>query len=209
MKPYYDHAGIQIFNADCRDILPQLEPVDLVLTDPPYGIGKAEWDREWLDWCVTACLDAGQALCILPGLWNLDKCIRDMGSAYKWIIAGHNKNGMTYGAIGFGNWIPAVLAGDIKHGGMDAFDFTVGKEAKYPHPDQKPLMFIRQLIKRLTEADQTILDPFVGSGTTLVAAKEFGIKAIGIEIDEQSAEIAVNRLEQEVFSFTESRARNI
>ena len=44
MKPYYDHAGITIYHGDCREVLPELEPVDLVLTDPPYGTTNLEWD---------------------------------------------------------------------------------------------------------------------------------------------------------------------
>jgi DNA modification methylase len=55
MKPYYQDSHCTIYHADCREVLPGLAPVDLVLTDPPYGIGKADWDGEvptgWLDGC--------------------------------------------------------------------------------------------------------------------------------------------------------------
>lgn len=48
IAPYYNEDGITIYNADCRDVLPQLEPVDLVLTDPPYGVGyKGRWNSTW------------------------------------------------------------------------------------------------------------------------------------------------------------------
>ena len=66
------------------------------------------------------------------------------------------------------------------------------------HPTQKPVRVFRQLIEWYTSAGSTILDPFMGSGTTLRAAKDLGRKAIGIEIEERYCEIAANRLAQEV-----------
>ncbi len=68
------------------------------------------------------------------------------------------------------------------------------------HPTQKPLPLQRRLTRAFTEPDQTILDPFMGSGTTLRAAKDLGRKAIGIEIEERYCEIAAKRLAQEVLA---------
>jgi DNA modification methylase len=68
------------------------------------------------------------------------------------------------------------------------------------HPTQKPEAVMRWCIK-LSGTQGTILDPFMGSGTTLVAAKNLGRKAIGVEIEERYCEIAVKRLAQEVFNF--------
>jgi len=198
MRPYYNHAGITIYHGDCRDILPHLEPVDLVLTDPPYGVNKAEWDDVFPKWFVVEAFKCSQSVCIMPGLWALPDCLEAMGSRYKWIIAGYNRNGMTHGAIGFNNWIPAVCGGVIKNGGQDAIAFTIGREGQFEHPSQKPLPFMRFLVNRLTEQTDIILDPFMGSGTTLVAAKQLGRKAIGIEIELKYCEIAVKRLAQEV-----------
>lgn len=209
IEPYYDYNGITIYHGDCLEVMPELGQVDLVVTDPPYGIGKAEWDKEFPSWCIIEFFKCSQCICVMPGLWNINECIIAMGNKYKWIIAGFIKNGMTHGAIGFANWIPAVIAGfGIKHGGQDVFAFSIGSEPKYKHPDQKPLPFMRFLVKRLSkDKEQTILDPFMGSGTTLVAAKELGRKAIGIEKEEEYCEIAVERLRQEVFPFTEKKYR--
>lgn len=202
-RPYYEKDGLTIYNADCREILPHLPKVDLVLTDPPYGCGKANWDDEYPMWLSKLAFGVSDAVAIMPGLWAFPNCINSMNGRYKWVLSGYNRNGMTHGAIGFNNWIPCVVGGEgIKHGGQDAMAFSIGREAKFEHPSQKPYPFIAWLINRLTDEGQRILDPFMGSGTTLVAAKELGRKAIGIEIEEKYCEIAVKRLSQEVFKFS-------
>jgi DNA modification methylase len=69
------------------------------------------------------------------------------------------------------------------------------------HPAQKPVALIKWCIQQAPDTVKTILDPFMGSGTTLVAAKDLGLSAIGIEREEKYCEIAVNRLRQNVFEF--------
>ena len=199
VEPYYrEDAGV-IYNADCLDILPKMPEgcVDLVLTDPPYGIGKASWDSKVPVGYIPECLRTAKISCIMPGLWALPICLAGLGESYKSIIAGHNKNGMTYSPIGFGNWIPAVVAGDKIPAGQDAFDFIID-EGKPPHPSPKPLRYIRWLINRLSEETDLVCDPFLGSGTTAVAAKQLGRKYIGIEIEKKYCDIAVQRLAQEI-----------
>jgi hypothetical protein len=79
--------------------------------------------------------------------------------------------------------------------------FTWEREPVTYHPAQKPLQVISRLIAAFTGEDALILDPFMGSGTTLVAARNLGRRAIGIEIDERYCDIAVQRLAQQVFDF--------
>ncbi len=201
LKPYYDHDGITIYHGDCLEILPSLPKVDLVLTDPPYGVDKAEWDKYYPDWLADLAFMVSDTVAIMPGLWALPKCISTIGERYKWVLSGYNRNGMTHGAIGFNNWIPCVVGGKVKHGGQDAMAFSIGREAKFDHPSQKPFPYMSWLVNRLTDEWMTVLDPFMGSGTTLRAAKDLRRKAIGIEIEEKYCEIAVKRLEQEVFDF--------
>jgi site-specific DNA-methyltransferase (adenine-specific) len=199
MKPYYEHAGITIYHGDCREILPGLR-ADVVVTDPPFGVGKAKWDAEF----VLPLSVPAPALGLMPGVSNLAACPSVIaGLPYRWTIAAYLTNGMTRGALGFGNWIPCLIyaAEDYPLFGprQDARSFVVGLEPKPEHPSPKPLNVMRWILGCLP--GETVLDPFMGSGTTLRAAKDLGRRAIGIEIEERYCEIAAKRLAQEVFDF--------
>jgi site-specific DNA-methyltransferase (adenine-specific) len=75
--------------------------------------------------------------------------------------------------------------------------------AAVDHPCPKPVTFMRWVVERCTASADTVLDPFMGSGTTLRAAKDLGRRAIGIEIEERYCEIAARRLAQEVLPLVE------
>jgi len=87
------------------------------------------------------------------------------------------------------------------------YNGLLGKEESRFAPTQKPVDIMKWFIKKAPKAD-TILDPFMGSGTTLVAAKQLNRKAIGIEIEEKYCEIAVRRLAQEVMEFNATTPRD-
>ena len=87
-------------------------------------------------------------------------------------------------------------------GGRHAFYAHPKGENRSGHPTGKPLPLYRELVRDFADADGTILDPFMGSGTTLRAAKDLNRKAIGIEIEEKYCEIAANRMAQEVMDFS-------
>lgn len=97
---------------------------------------------------------------------------------------------------GFNNWEPILLYG-LNRLANDVWTYQnrQDKEAAR-HPTSKPVRLLRDMIGRLGGEDGAILDPFMGSGTTLVAAKLEGRKAVGIEIEERYCEIAANRLRQ-------------
>ena len=195
--PYYDVDGITIYHGDCLEILPYLPKVDLVLTDPPYGIQKWDWDEKYPEGIELELIDKANTIAIMCGQWAIPKCINALGSQYLGIIALHNRNGMTYSPLGFGNWIPCIIGGMRPKSGQDLLSFNVTGD-KPNHPSPKPIAAMNRIIIRLTEIGQSILDPFMGSGTTLVAAKQLGRKAIGIEIEEKYCQIAVKRLSQGV-----------
>ena len=213
MKPYYDQDGITIYNADCRDLLPTLDPVDLVLTDPPYGIGEAAgknksrgliavpkdygdavWDDEPID---TALMDAvrgaGRTQIIFGGNYY------DLPPSSCWLIWDKD-NGATDFAdaeMAWTNMPKAVRLIRWRWNGMLQERGGKDKESRQ-HPTQKPLPVMRWCIQQAPDDVSTVLDPFMGSGTTLRAAKDLGRKAIGIETEEAYCEIAANRLAQGV-----------
>ena len=194
--PYYDDgAGIVIYHADCRDILPYLPKVDLVLTDPPYGIGLAAnpfrqkfeqsaWDDNPVDSALLAEIIAmGNEAIVWGGNYF------GLPAHQRFLVWDKVQPEDFSSAMCEQAWT------NIK-GPAKLFRRHVVSYEKW-HPTQKPLELMHWCIGFLPEAS-TILDPFMGSGTTLRAAKDLGRKAIGIEIEERYCEIAVRRLAQEV-----------
>ena len=203
MTPYYDSGGVTLYLGDAREVLPLLPEYSdgLVLTDPPYGFRKADWDDEFPTWWFEEAARIAPTLGVMPGIWNIVRCPEEVGRLhYRWTLAAWLSNGMTRGLIGFGNWIPCLVytSDDVtayKSEG-DCKRFVVGTETKPNHPSPKPYNVMRWLVTRLPGS--TVIDPFAGSGTTLRAAKDMGKRAIGIEISERYAEGIANRMSQEV-----------
>jgi len=325
-KPYYQDDYCTIYNADCRKILPFLEPVDLVLTDPPYGKVKGEFDQVWtnraamLDSCVLWVEDiyktmkpnatlywfawpslAGRIEAIIAERLNVlshivwkkpaplsqkacPEALRaPMPSTERIIMAEHY--GADNGALGASGYkakcddlrgfifeplrhylaneffslgwnaddlnricgtasmagrhytaksqwcLPTaehyaklqaaanghlrreyedlrreyedlrrpfnMVAGDQK---SDIWEFAPESSARYGHPTVKPISLVKYMVRLSSKEGGVVLDPFMGSGTTLRAAKDLNRKAIGIEIEEKYCEIAVERLRQEVLA---------
>ncbi len=195
MTEWVEIGDSRLACGDCLEIMQEIERVDAVITDPPYGINKAEWDQEYPEWIAELAFNIANVVCIMPGLWALPECIKSMRNKYRSIFAGFNANGMTFGPVGFNNWIPVVVGGDVPHRGQDAYRFVVGAEEKPDHPSPKPLPFMLWLITRITDRNHCVLDPFMGSGTTGVACAKLGRKFIGIEIEPRYFDIACKRIE--------------
>ncbi len=203
MRPYYEEAGITIYHGDCREMLGHFT-ADAVVADPPYGIRKAEWDDEFPLWWLPDAAKAAPVLAMFPGVWNLLSCPREIDRLhYRWTLSAYLSNGMTRSLVGFGNWIPCLLYSDdetsLYRKDGDCRAFAIGTEPKQDHPSPKPYRVVKWVVNRLP--GESVIDPFMGSGTTLRAAKDLGRKAIGIEIEEKYCEIAAKRLQQEVLDF--------
>ena len=197
MKPYYEHAGQTIYCADCREILPGLH-ADLVIADPPYGMKKAVWDAEIVP--VDSWLDSARRIAPalvftgIKGMWDYPKPDWVMS----WVRVGSTqRNGSLRG---FNNWEPILVYGlqALSNDTIEAANIPDGDTGDHPTP--KPLKLMDKLLARVPGA--VVVDPFCGTGTTLISAKNLGRKAIGIEIEEKYCEIAAKRLSQEVFDFT-------
>ena len=203
--PYYEQDGITIYHADCRDILPLLEPgsIDLVLTDPPYGIadiwmggsghgwGKASlaqplrnsWDGQPPDnETLMRCIRAGKNAVVWGGNYF------DLPPSRGWLVWNKPERGFTLAEaeLAWTNRDAVIRVGDFNRSDPDR-----------EHPTQKPIKLMRWCLSFFPEA-QSIIDPFMGSGTTLRAAKDLGRRAIGIELEERYCEIAAKRLQQSV-----------
>jgi DNA modification methylase len=202
VKPYYEHAGITIYHGDCRGVMPKVV-ADVAVTDPPYGHGglpprggsaagtldydsgsvDLPWDEaddSWMDlWMHPAavftsaarCFVTASALCADGLLLYVKTNPHPCGSSFEPCVT-----------RGFGVGARHVSAYNAENGQQ--------------HPTQKPLDVMLFVVRRAPVG--VILDPFMGSGTTLVAAKNLGRNAIGIEIEERYCEIAAKRLAQEV-----------
>ncbi len=212
MTPYYDHAGITIYHGDCKDVLPDLLKVDLILTDPPYGIGAyaagsmggavlakqsrfeaTTWDAKPAQ--VNHIIPRGRAVIIWGGNYF------PLPPSPCWLVW-DKRNGSNFFAdceLAWTNLDGAVRLISYRWQGM--LQENMSEKDVRLHPTQKPTAVMAWCIK-LAGEPRTILDPFMGSGTTLRAAKDLGRKAIGIEIEERYCEIAAKRMAQEVFSFT-------
>jgi DNA modification methylase len=204
MKPYYEHAGITIYLGDCREILPTLGTFDLLLTDPPYGIsadrdrnsqengwrdyGSSGWDKKRAsDEDVLACVSRAKKAIVWGG--NYFRLPPSMG----WMIWDKGQRWFSLA--------DAELAWTSSSCATRVFDFSRArmKEDFREHPTQKPEELMRWCIVN-REPSLSILDPYMGSGTTLRAAKDLGKTAVGIDREERYCEIAARRLQQEVLS---------
>jgi len=208
LKPYYQDDYATIYNGDCREILPELEPVDLVLTDPPYGIERFKKGFGYTRFRGYGAETNGITWDVAPEKTIFDTLIKL--STWQIIWGGNNFNlpPSQYFLIWdkeqtVPNFACAEMAYTNSHPASQVYRHSIHKHTHQSgrlHPTQKPVGLMLWCLNQMPSA-QTILDPFMGSGTTLVAAKQLGRKAIGIEIEEKYCEIAVKRLAQEVLAF--------
>jgi DNA modification methylase len=245
IKPYYEADGISLFHGDCRDILPHLPKVDLVLTSPPYNMrtrvrnGKyttREWSehfsKKYSDFedafpiedyyahhrAVIMYLLSMSRICFINiGIVTGSKeawfrIIGDFCSTIKDIIIWDKGEGQPamHSAV-INRSYELILAMEhsasagrafkkvyFKRGEMpDIWRLGRGGEGETPgHAAVFPTKLATKIITGWSKQNEIILDPYVGTGTTLVAAKQLGRRAIGIEIEEKYCQIAVERLKQ-------------
>lgn len=201
--PYYDDDGIVIYHAPCEQVLPFLPRYDLLLTDPPYGIGadthEGPENHGWRQWNSDG-WDTEP-----PPKWLLDQCRASStwniiwGGNYfelpptKCLLIwdkGQREFSLADGEVAWTNLDKSVRFKTYSRG--------VANREHRVHPTQKPVAVMRWEIGQAPDDVETILDPFAGSGTTGVAAKLEGRNATLIEISEAYCEMAANRLRQKV-----------
>lgn len=218
LKPYYEKDGITIYHADCREVLPFIGEFDLCLTDPPYGVDMSKGFEGFEGFGGTKRKPIARRQ--YPDTWDKD---RPDAGIFAHIIA-VSRHQIIWGGNFFADLLPRSTHwvswdklntmpsfGDCELAWTNfnrksvkkvtvEWNGLVGKEEFREHPTQKPLSLMTWCINHAPNP-QSILDPFMGSGTTLVAAKNLGRKAVGIEIEEKYCEIAAQRLAQDILPF--------
>ena len=208
-----------LYLGDCMDILPTLGKVDAVITDPPYGIGvglaennkngkygkqtgelhqSIDWDSEApsIDLLELICSKGENLIC-----WGGNYFADRMPAARGWIIwdkMNDNFHSTSDGEVAWTN-VDSRLRFFRRPQGLDK-GFACKDSFANSHPTQKPLPLMHWCISEFLkkQSPQTILDPFMGSGTTGVAALQLGRKFIGIEREPKYFDIACKRIEQAV-----------
>jgi site-specific DNA-methyltransferase (adenine-specific) len=213
VRPYYEADGITIYHGDCRTLFDVLDAA-VMLTDPPYGRSYRSNQRRTAALARSIANDADTSVrdvvlawwaprpALVFGSWRASRP-EDARTRLIW----DNK-----GALGMGDlslpWKPAdqeiYVLGTGFHGPRtsNVLRFVpVQSTARNgrTHPHEKPVALLSALLRKCPAG--SVLDPFMGSGTTLVAAKNLGRRAIGIELEEKYCEIAAKRLSQQVLDF--------
>lgn len=218
MKPYYEHGGITIYHGDCRDVIEEWEGLrtyafDLLLTDPPYGL-SASWSenptggfisravaedlRRWDHMPSAETMKRLLGICRWAVVWGGNYLGNVLGATTAPLVWDKTIRGMHF-ADGEFAWT------NFNHGSLRIFSFDgrtpelrqYGGVGGRIHPTQKPEDLMIWSIIQAKQAS-SILDPFMGGGTSLAAAKRLGRNAIGIECDERYCELAAKRLAQNV-----------
>lgn len=248
-EPYYVDASVTLYHGKCEDVLPSLEAVDVVITDPPYSehTHKSVRSAKMLANDRGGKYGADTRRSVDLGFEFLSTDLREFCAEQfarltrRWVLVFSDvesdhlwrddltDNGLDY--VRTGAWIKVgstpQFSGDRPATGFEAITICHpkgrkrwnggGKHAVWSvpivldrgrngarlHPTQKPDGLIRSLVDLFTEPGETILDPFAGSGTTLVAATYLGRKSIGVERNEAHCEVIAKRLAQGVLDFGE------
>jgi DNA modification methylase len=229
VKPYYSDDFATIYHGDCREILPTVS-ADVLITDPPYGVGLTKKTSDYrqgsnfdageslrastvyhddadhvaalIREAIPLALSRVNRGLVFPGtrmLWNYPPAAA-IGCVF-------TPNGAGRSSWGFQVAHPVLYYGsdpflsDGKGSRPNGFRTEQPNREVIDHPCPKPLRWMTWAVERAVRPAESVLDPFAGSGTTLVAAKECGRRSIGIELSERYCEIAAKRLAQEVLDF--------
>ena len=229
MKPYYQDDSVTIYNADCRDVLSTIDYVDLVIADPPYNIGykydiykDVLSEIEYYKFLKTTLSKMPCVLIHYPE--SVFRFSIEIGippeEVVAWVYHSNVWGKKQWRSLAWFNSKPDFNLGsqeyrnkkdkriqkriqqNYKASLSDWWEIEQVKNnsiEKTNHPCQIPEKLIKRIIQ-ITPGTEVVLDPFMGSGSTLRAAKDLNKKAIGIEISEEYCEVAAKRMSQTVMN---------
>jgi site-specific DNA-methyltransferase (adenine-specific)/modification methylase len=209
MRPFFERDGVTIYCGDCREILPELEEIDSIITDPPYGKGERTDRASRGRSNATKALDFppiyGDDVPFEPihllayrriMLWGANYYADKLPSVSSWLVwdkregvASDDNADCELAWTNFGG--RARLFRHLWKGMIKASE----RGERRVHPTQKPVALMRWCIG-LAKPRGVICDPYMGSGSTLRAAVDMGWPVIGIEIEEMYCKVAVKRMQQ-------------
>ncbi len=218
MKPYYQDDYVTIYHGDCREILSILPRIDIVMADPPYGMSfRSNYRRVRHDGIIgddslpeaiiRSVIELAQRAAYVFCRWDNLHQMPSPKSVLAWV-----KNNWSMGDLEHEHgrqWEAICFYPRREHEFISRIPDVIfaNRTGNCLHPTEKPCDLIGKLIA--ANLGETILDPFMGSGTTLRAAKDLGRKAIGIEIEEKYCEIAAKRCAQEVLPFDVNSTKTV
>lgn len=230
MRPYFQDKHVALYHGDCREVLPHLPKADLLLTDPPFNQSKAGGGmlakrptyatiaKDLSDFNPVEFLPALVGSTTIPHgyIWTSKDCLRDYIDFFV-------SNNLSWDCLVYGKYNPIPKKNNCYLSSFEYLLFFRGKgcywnnalpfsfydkikmvicrPSQYGHPTEKQLKPVCELLQVSSTKEHLIIDPFAGSGTTLVAAKNLGRRAIGIELEERYCEIIAKRLTQQTFAF--------
>jgi site-specific DNA-methyltransferase (adenine-specific) len=226
--PYYADELVTIYHGDCREIVPSLDRVDAVVTDPPFFMpaahyqSRVQWQRSWGDVSILGTFWVSMLDLLVPRLketGHLVTCCN--GDSYPVFYPEMYRRFdilkclvWDKGHVGLGRiWrhqhelaIAARWATSFADIGgklhTDVIKVKATASTERDHPVDKPAGLFRAIIEPITPLGGVVLDPFMGGGSTLLAARDLGRSAIGIDTEERYCELAARRLAQGMLAIT-------
>jgi site-specific DNA-methyltransferase (adenine-specific) len=198
--------GVTLYCGDCREVLPTLGKFEAVITDPPYGVNFAEWDANfpaddyWT--AISAAATDGANVIVIPGEAKFPEKfdILRRHFDYQWVIPWYKPNASQFGKTGYSKhsliwWLskgepitrPSMIDVIVGYLNLD-------EDKLQGHPSPKPIRVMATLARNFAGETETILDPFMGSGTTGVAAVKEYRRFVGIEIEPKYFDISRRRI---------------